>query len=134
MYILNRYFPEGIDICFDNVGGKMLDAAVANMNVFGRVALCGVISEYTNTGRRAAPNMVDVIYKRITIQGFLLTDHKDMHNDFISEMSDHLRRGQIHVLEHISEGIESIPSAFLGLFRGDNIRKKIVKLEDEEQT
>ncbi|KAL5098562.1 hypothetical protein RYX36_002889 [Vicia faba] len=62
-----QYFPDGIDIYFDNVGGKMLEATVANMKAFGRVVVCGVISKYTDAGKRASPNMVDVVYKRITI-------------------------------------------------------------------
>ncbi|XP_031252637.1 2-alkenal reductase (NADP(+)-dependent)-like isoform X3 [Pistacia vera] len=123
---LKRYFPDGIDIYFDNVGGEMLEAAVANMNLFGRVAACGVISEYTNASKRAAPNMLDVVYKRIKIQGFLVPDHLNLYADFISTISDHLRNGKIQSLEDISNGVESIPSAFIGLFQGDNIGKKIV--------
>ena len=60
---MNRYFPEGIDIYFDNVGAEMLEAAVANMNPFGRVVVCGVIAEYTDTKKRAAADMLDVVYK-----------------------------------------------------------------------
>lgn len=127
---LKRYFPEGIDIYFDNVGAKMLEAAVANMNPFGRVAVCGVIAEYTDEGKRAAPDMLDVVYKRITIRGFLAYDHLNIYADFISSTSDHLHQGRIHVLEDISHGIESVPSAFAGLFRGDNLGKKIVKVAD----
>uniref|UniRef100_A0A1D1Z837 NADP-dependent alkenal double bond reductase P1 n=1 Tax=Anthurium amnicola TaxID=1678845 RepID=A0A1D1Z837_9ARAE len=130
---LKRYFPEGIDIYFDNVGGEMLEAAVANMNSFGRVAACGVISEYTTGGngkgrRAAAPGMVDVIYKRITIRGFLAYDHMNLFPDFISVTSDHLRNGKMHALEDMSQGLDSAPSAFVGLFRGDNVGKKLIRL------
>lgn len=127
---LKRYFPDGIDVYFDNVGGEMLEAAVTNMNIFGRVAVCGVISEYTDSGKRAAPNMLDVIYKRIKIQGFLATDYMHKYTDFIGMTSDHLRTGKIHVLEDVSQGLESVPSAFIGLFRSDNIGKKIVQIAD----
>ncbi|MQL36449.1 NADP-dependent oxidoreductase, partial [Escherichia coli] len=65
---LKRYFPDGIDRYFDNVGGEMLEAAIANMNAFGRVAVCGVISEYTSGENRASPNMLDIVYKRITVR------------------------------------------------------------------
>lgn len=126
----DRYFPEGIDIYFDNVGGEMLEAAVANMNLFGRVAACGVIAEYTDEGKRAAPSMLDVIYKRITIRGFLAYDLLNIHAEFMSSTSDLLQQGKIHVLEDISYGLESVPSAFAGLFRGDNVGKKIVKVAD----
>eukprot|EP00262_Sarcandra_glabra_P005972 TRINITY_DN17947_c0_g1_i1.p1 TRINITY_DN17947_c0_g1~~TRINITY_DN17947_c0_g1_i1.p1 ORF type:complete len:348 (-),score=60.28 TRINITY_DN17947_c0_g1_i1:1380-2423(-) len=128
---LKRYFPDGIDIYFDNVGSEMLEAAVANMNNFGRVAMCGVISEYTDPGRRAAPNMIDVVYKRITIQGFLTIDNMHLFSDFTYLTSDHIRHGQMLVLEDISQGLESFPSAFAGLFRGDNVGKKIVQITDE---
>lgn len=124
----DRYFPDGMDIYFDNVGAEMQEAAVDVMSKFGRVAVCGVISEYTDTERRATPNMLDVVYKRIKIQGFLAADHLNIFADFVSTTADHLRAGKMHSVEDISEGIESIPSAFVGLFRGDNIGKKIVKI------
>nr|XP_034893117.1 NADPH-dependent oxidoreductase 2-alkenal reductase-like [Populus alba] len=81
---LQRYFPDGIDIYLDNVGAEMLEAAVANMNKLGRVAACGVIAEYTDGGKRAAPSMMEIIYKRIKIHGFIGTDHSNLHSDFIS--------------------------------------------------
>lgn len=124
----SRYFPNGIDLYFDNVGDEMLEAAVENMNPFGRIAVCGVISEYTNDERRAAPNMIDVVYKRITIHGFLVTDHMKVRNEFLSTTAEYIRNGKMHVLEDISHGVESIPSAFVALFRGDNIGKKMVRL------
>lgn len=128
---LRRYFRDGIDVYFDNVGSEMQEAAVDVMNKFGRVAVCGVISEYTDTERRAAPNMLDVIYKRIKIQGFLGADHINVYADFVSTTSEYLRSGKIFPIEDISEGVESIPSAFVGLFRGDNVGKAIVKIGQE---
>lgn len=107
----------------------MLEAAVANLNTFGRVALCGVISEYTNS-KKAAPNMLDLVYKRIKIEGFLAGDHFDVYSDFIAKASDYIRSGKIETLEDVSMGIHSIPSAFVGLFKGDNIGKKIVKFAE----
>ncbi|KAL2455759.1 NADP-dependent alkenal double bond reductase P1 [Forsythia ovata] len=128
---LKRYFPDGIDIYFDNVGGEMLEAAVVNMNTFGRVAVCGVISEYVDNGKRAAPNMLDVVYKRIAIQGFLANDYIKLYADFFSTTMEHLRTGKMKALTDISYGLESVPSAFIGLFRGDNVGKKIVQIADE---
>ncbi|KAM0037195.1 putative oxidoreductase [Helianthus debilis subsp. tardiflorus] len=128
---LERYFPDGIDVYFDNVGGEMLEAAISNMNLYGRVALCGVISEYTNVGKRATPNMLDIIYKRITIRGFLAGDYMHLFPEFISATIDHLSTGKMHVLEDISIGLETVPSAFVGLFRGYNIGKKIVQVSDD---
>ncbi|KAK6941656.1 Alcohol dehydrogenase-like, C-terminal [Dillenia turbinata] len=125
------YFPEGIDIYFDNVGGEMLEAAVANMNIFGRVAVCGVISEYTDAGKRAALDMLDVVYKRITIRGFLAGDLINLFGEFISSAVNYLRSGKMNVIEDISKGVETVPSAFVGLFRGDIVGKKIVQIADE---
>ncbi|KAG6498807.1 hypothetical protein ZIOFF_038556 [Zingiber officinale] len=129
---LRRYFPEGIDIYFDNVGAAMLEAAVANMNSFGRVAVCGAISEYTNAGKRAAPDLMDVIYKRITLRGFLALDYLHLHEQFSAATSDHLRHGRMISLEDVSVGIESVPTAFVGLFRGDNVGKKLVRVGELE--
>ena len=109
----------------------MLEAAVANMNPFGRVAVCGAISQYTNNGKRAAPDLLDIVYKRIRIQGFLAADLMNGYADLISMTRDYLNDGKIHVIEDISQGVESIPSAFMGLFRGDNVGKKIVKIADD---
>ncbi|CAN4120763.1 unnamed protein product [Withania somnifera] len=128
---LKRRFPQGIDVYFDNVGGRMLEAAVANMNSFGRVALCGVISEYTNASTRAAPEMMDIVYKRITIKGFLAADLMTVYADFLSKTVEYHQDGKLKAIEDISQGVESIPSAFIGLFNGDNIGKKIVKVADE---
>ncbi|GAA0169150.1 reductase [Lithospermum erythrorhizon] len=128
---LKRYFPDGIDVYFDNVGAEMLEAAVANMNTFGRVGVCGVISEYTNTTKRAAPDMLEVVYKRITIQGFLALDHMKVYGEFLSTTAEHLKTEQMKSLEDISHGVESIPSAFVGLFRGDNVGKMIVQIAED---
>uniref|UniRef100_A0A803NGJ6 Uncharacterized protein n=1 Tax=Cannabis sativa TaxID=3483 RepID=A0A803NGJ6_CANSA len=115
---IKKYFPDGIDIYFDNVGGEMLEAAIANMKHFGRVAACGVISEYTNTNNRTSLNMVDIVYKRIQIQGFLASDFVDMFPDSISFTMNHLRNGSLKTLEDISIGLDTIPKAFIGLFQG----------------
>ena len=131
MFYIFRYFPDRIDIYFDNVGGDMLEAAIENMNVHGRIAACGVISEYTNTEKRYVPNMLDIIYKRIMIRGFLTADFMDLYPDFISATAEPLRSGSLKTLEDISTGLESVPSAFVGLFKGGNAGKKIVKLADE---
>ncbi|XLT08841.1 hypothetical protein HN51_054634 [Arachis hypogaea] len=131
---LRRYFPEGIDIYFDNVGGKMLEAVIDNMNTFGRVAVCGATSEYIDIRKRASLDLVNVIYKRIIIQGFLTPDLMIHHfQNFMIKTSNYLRTGELQVTEDISLGIESVPSAFVGLFNGNNIGKKIVRLVEEEE-
>ncbi|KAK6941651.1 Oxidoreductase, N-terminal domain [Dillenia turbinata] len=96
-----------------------------------RVAACGVISEYTGTGKRAAPDMPDVVYKRITIRGFLAEDFMNLFGEFISSTVNYLRSGKMKIIEDISKGVETVPSAFVGLFRGDNVGKKMVRIADE---
>ena len=105
----------------------MLEAAVANLKAFGRVALCGVISEYTSS-KKAAPKMLDLVYKRIKVEGFLAGDFLNVYSDFIAMASQYLGSGKIESLEDVSIGVDTIPSAFIGLFKGDNIGKKMVKL------
>lgn len=109
----------------------MLEAAIANMKAFGRVAVCGVISEYTDVGKRASPNMLDVVYKRINIRGFLAADFLNVFADFFAKTLEYIRNDELHVIEDRSLGVESIPSAFVGLFKGDNIGKKVVILAEE---
>ena len=123
-----RYFPDGIDVYFENVGGEMLEAALANMNTYGRVALSGVIAEYTGGGRRAVPDLLDVIYKRITIRGFFAWDFLPKFAEFNAIIAGWIREGKIKVVEDVSDGLESVPSAFAALFRGQNVGKKLVKL------
>ncbi|KAM3249597.1 hypothetical protein P3L10_011370 [Capsicum annuum] len=102
-----------------------------HMNSLGRVAICGVISEYTYASTRAAPEMLDIVYKKIRIQGFLTADLMTVYADFLSKTVEYLHDGKLKAIEDISQGVESIPSAFIGLFNGNNIGKKIVKVADE---
>ncbi|KAL6603860.1 hypothetical protein ACP70R_044221 [Stipagrostis hirtigluma subsp. patula] len=124
---LKRYFPDGIDIYFENVGGEMLEAVLANMNTYGRIAVSGVISEYTG-GRRAVPDFLEVIYKRITLRGFFAWDFLAKFHEFNAVIGEWIRQGKVQVIEDVAEGLESVPSAFAALFRGENIGKKLVKL------
>nr|AFK38554.1 unknown [Lotus japonicus] len=109
----------------------MLEAAICNMKAFGRVVVCGVISHYTDIGKRASPSMIDIVYNRITIKGFLASDFMNDFANFLAKTSNYLRFEKLHVIEDISTGVESVPSAFIGLFNGDNIGKKIVCLAKE---
>ena len=106
----------------------MLEAALANMNTYGRVAVCGVIAEYTDPRRRAVPDLLEVIYKRITLRGFFAYDFIARFQEFVGIIGDWVRDGKIQVVEDVSEGLESVPSAFVVLFRGENVGKKVVKL------
>jgi NADPH-dependent curcumin reductase CurA len=106
----------------------MLEAALANMNTYGRVAVCGAIAEYTDPGRRAAPGLLDVVYKRIALRGFLSYDFMTQFHEYNAIIRNWIREGRIQVIEDVSNGLESVPSAFAALFRGENVGKKLVKL------
>ncbi|KAI3880462.1 hypothetical protein MKX03_031013 [Papaver bracteatum] len=86
------------------------------------------MSEYTGETNRASPNMIDVIFKRLSIQGFITPDYMKDYAEFASITSDYIPNAKLHVLEDISIGLESIPSAFVGIFHGDNIGKKMVQI------
>ncbi|KAF8658940.1 hypothetical protein HU200_058774 [Digitaria exilis] len=111
-----------------NVGGEMMEAVLANMNTYGRVALCGVISEYTGASRRAVPDLLEMIYKRITIRGFFAWDFLPKFAEYNAVIGDWVRQGKVQVIEDVSDGLENVPAAFVELFTGQNVGKKIVKL------
>ncbi|KAG2269550.1 hypothetical protein Bca52824_064105 [Brassica carinata] len=122
---LKRYFPEGIDIYFENVGGKMLDAVLINMKLNGRIAVCGMISQYNLVDPDGVYNLVTILYKRIKVQGFAVSDFYDKYSKFLDFVLPYVREGKITYIEDITEGLESGPSALLGLFHGKNVGKQL---------
>ncbi|SCL37386.1 hypothetical protein GA0070624_5854 [Micromonospora rhizosphaerae] len=121
--------PDGIDVYFDNVGGDHLEAAIASMNLHGRAAICGMIAQYNETEPPAAPrNLALVIGKRLTLRGFLVGDHGHLRDRFVRDMSGWLRDGKISYDETVVDGIENAPEAFLGLLRGQNLGKMLVRV------
>lgn len=128
---LREHAPEGIDVYFDNVGGDQLDAALASMNVLGRVAVCGMISGYNEPGARTTVrNLANIIYGRINIRGFTVADFIDRRDDFRRDMTEWLRDGRIKYQETVLDGIDNAPRALIGLFEGLNTGKMLVKLSD----
>lgn len=126
---LRTYAPDGIDVYFDNVGGEHLEAALELMNDFGVCVECGMISTYNATKPPAAPrNLFLVIGKRIRMQGFIVGDHLSAQDEFIASMAPLIKAEAIVWEETISEGLENAPSAFIGLFEGDNLGKSLVRL------
>ncbi|GLJ54852.1 hypothetical protein SUGI_1177990 [Cryptomeria japonica] len=125
---LKRCFPRGIDIYFENVGGDMLEAVLENMNVHGRIAVCGAISQYNRDKPEGVTDPMKLVYQRIKMQGFLAADYLNSFPEFIEKTRGYLIDGRIESLEDISDGLESVPSAFVGLFQGHNVGKKIVRL------
>ena len=126
---LGKSCPNGIDIYFDNVGGKHLEAAFDNMRAFGRIVLCGMISQYNLTSTPAGPsNLFLAVTNRLKLQGFIVRDHYDILNEFYADMSKWIGEGKIKWKETVIEGIENAPKAFLSLFKGENIGKTLVKI------
>jgi NADPH-dependent curcumin reductase CurA len=122
---------DGIDVYFDNVGGEQLEAALGALRPFGRVIACGAISGYNDEGPQPGPrNLGFVVTKRLRLQGFIVRDHSDRFGEFAREVGPWLRDGKIAYRETIVDGIENVPAAFAGLFRGDNVGKMLVRVAD----
>lgn len=121
--------PEGVDVYFDNVGGEILDAALINMNKFGRVINCGAISLYNNTELPTGPRPEGLLIKKsLRMQGFTVRDYVKDFGPAIKQLSSWLKEDKIKYSETIVEGFENIPQAFLDLFEGKNRGKMIVKV------
>ncbi|MFF4823252.1 NADP-dependent oxidoreductase [Streptomyces sp. NPDC001312] len=121
--------PDGIDVYFDNVGGEHLEAAIGSLNLGGRIAICGMISVYNNTEPAPGPkNLARLIQTRGRIEGFLVGDHYDLQPEFVREVGAWVRSGELKYRQTLVEGIENTLEAFLGVLRGDNTGKMIVKL------
>jgi len=126
---LKKQCPDGIDIYFENVGGEHLEAVLFNMNSFGRIPVCGMISQYNQTEPQSGPrNLGFVIGKRLLLQGFIVSDHYDQLPQFQADMVEWLKDDKIKWEETIVEGIENTPKAFIGLFTGENLGKMLVRV------
>jgi NADPH-dependent curcumin reductase CurA len=120
---------DGIDVYFDNVGGPQLEAALYALRPFGRVVACGAISRYNDERPEPGPrNLGLIVTKRLRVQGFIVVDHGDRYPAFIAEVGPWVRDGKIACRETIVDGLEQLPSAFAGLFRGDNVGKMLVRV------
>ncbi len=126
---LREAAPDGVDVYFDNVGGDHLEAAIDGLNRGGRVAVCGMISVYNDTEPAPGPkNLARLIQTRGRIEAFLVSDHYDLQPRFVREVGPWVRSGELKYRETVVEGIENNLEAFLGVLRGDNTGKMIVRL------
>ena len=128
--------PQGIDVYFENVGGRVFDAVVPLMNFFGRVPVCGLIAHYNATGLsrgpdRLLPLMVSVLVKRLTVRGFIVFDFREQQPEFERDMSQWLREGKVKYREDVVEGLENAVIAFKRLFTGQNFGKLLVRVGPE---
>jgi NADPH-dependent curcumin reductase CurA len=127
---LAKAAPDGIDVYFDNVGGEHLAAAIDALRDHGRIAWCGAVGQYNDLGNPpAAPlNLFDVVGKSLRLQGFLVRNHLDTREEFEQFLVPHIESGQVGVDETLTDGFDSIVDAFLGMLRGENVGKALVRL------
>jgi NADPH-dependent curcumin reductase CurA len=122
--------PDGIDVYFDNVGGDILEACLAQMKNYGRIACCGAVSQYDQApsahGPRGVPGLI--VVKRLMMQGFIVTDFMGRRDQAIAELQSWVAAGKLKVLEDVIDGLENTPRALIGLLAGDNRGKRMVRV------
>lgn len=130
--MLREAAPRGIDCHFENVGGDVLNAVLSRLNPFARVAICGLIADYNGkpgeVPRSAILNPATFLTARFKMQGFIVSDHLDLWPEGLTAVAGHVGAGRIKFRESIAQGLEAAPEAFLGLLRGENFGKQLVKL------
>jgi NADPH-dependent curcumin reductase CurA len=127
--VLRKSCPQGINIYFDNVGGNILEAALANLARGARIVICGAISQYCNTGPVQGPsNYLSLLVHRATMKGMLVVDYADRYAQAAQEMAGWMAAGTLKSREDIVEGLETFPDTFLKLFKGENLGKLILKV------
>ena len=120
--------PKGIDVYFENVGGTVLDAVMSLVNPFARIPLCGLISQYNATTPVPGPSWRLLLFNRILVKGFIVSDHLDRMPAFLADCGKWIREGALKYREDIVDGLASAPDAFIGLLQGKNFGKMLVKV------
>jgi NADPH-dependent curcumin reductase CurA len=130
---LDRLCPDGIDMSFENVGGPIMDAVFSRLNLNGRMALCGMISGYNDEGPLTGPtDFGRILMKRLTIKGFIVSDHLARAREAFADLSGWIADGRIKWKDHIVEGLDDAPKALQRLFTGDHEGKLVVRVSPEE--
>jgi NADPH-dependent curcumin reductase CurA len=133
---LKAAVPNGIDIYFENVGGKVFDAVMPLLNPSARIPVCGLISQYNATSLPDGPDRIfqlmgQILRKRMTMRGFIVfDDFGDLYPEFARQMGAWVKEGKVRYREEMIEGLEQAPSAFVGLLRGDGFGKRVIHLDD----
>ena len=125
---LRAVCPSGVDVDFENVGGEVLDTALRVMNRFSRVVVCGLIAEYNAMEPYGYTRLRSVLVNRIRMQGMIVFDWKDRYGEAIKGLSAYLAEGKVKYRESIVEGLDNAPRAFIGLLKGENFGKQLVKI------
>ncbi len=119
--------PAGVDVYFDNVGGEILDAVLRRVNNGARIPLCGLISGY-NGADIPIHNVFALLVNRVRLQGFIVSDRMDLWPGAMQELAGHIAAGRIKYRESIAEGLQAAPRAFIGMLKGENFGKQLVKV------
>jgi NADPH-dependent curcumin reductase CurA len=125
--MLKEATPDGIDSYFENVGGTILDAVLSRMNPFGRIAMCGMIAGYDGQPL-PMQNPQLILVSRLTIEGFIVSEHMDVWPEALRELGGYVAQGKLKFRESVAQGLASAPEAFMGLLKGKNFGKQLVKL------
>jgi NADPH-dependent curcumin reductase CurA len=125
---LKAAVPKGIDCYFENVGGEILDAALRRMNAFSRIAVCGLISQYNVTEPYGVKTFQSILTNRIKVQGFIVSDRMELWAKALPDLIGWVAGGKIKYRETVAQGLENAPKAFIGLLKGENLGKQLVKL------
>ena len=120
--------PNGVDVYFDNVGGQILDTLLRLLNPFARIALCGLISQYNEVENTGLKNLRSLLVNRVRLQGFIVSDHLNRFPPALAELGQWYKAGRLKYRESVAHGIENAPRAFIGMLRGENFGKQVVKL------
>ena len=120
--------PKGVDVYFENVGGEMLDTLLRNMNVFSRIIVCGLIAEYSATQPYGLKMIRAVLVNRIKMQGMIVFDWKDRYGEALKALAGYYAQGKLKYRESVVEGLENAPRGLIGLLKGKNFGKQLVKL------
>jgi NADPH-dependent curcumin reductase CurA len=128
---LNRHCPEGVDVYFDNVGGDILDAVLAQLSLKARVVICGGISQYNSVGAPQGPRYyLSLLVKRARMEGFLVFDYAPRYGEVVEAISGWIAEGKIKAREEVVEGLETFPETLLKLFSGENVGKLVIKVSE----
>jgi NADPH-dependent curcumin reductase CurA len=125
---LKEACPKGVDVYFDNVGGEILDRLLSGMNLFSRIVVCGLISDYSATEPYAIKNFRAVLVNRIRIRGMIVFDWKDRYGEALKALAGALAEGKLKYRESVLEGLENAPKGLIALLKGQNFGKQLVKL------
>ncbi len=132
--VVRDYAPDGVDVYFDNVGGEISDAVLANINKFGRVPVCGAISSYNDTEAQMGPRVQPMLIKNsVSMQGFIVSNYADKFSEVAKQLIQWLKEDKLHYSETIVDGFDNIPQAFIDLFSGKNKGKMVVKVLQHKQ-